>query len=793
MERTEIALTDRSDGVSSVVFEGKLIVYGGSTADRVWLLDLETLKWSAALCDGDVPPSRRFHSAAVYHGEMFVFGGEASFGEDDSLFALSLQGPDTHTWERIDAFGRPPAARAYHTASIVDDYMYIFGGRQTQPPSIASLRALMSTGFFDLYRLHLPTCTWEVFGAAEADAIHPYLWGHSACVFRHFLLFFGGFNVAIEEQWDPPRGSLADQQPPSATLNDVVYIFNTHNKQWTRSTPKGGGSPQPRALQCAFTFATEMHVFGGIALDHANRTAPVNDSWKWDIATGQWTQTEFCLKRWKSARLLFCVDGGVLHVLHSLTFCHRRDLRRMSQWDKLPCNPGGLARPQKAARPQPAAAQYPAAKRGAAHRAAESPAATVVDGSSGSFLGSILQQEDGAGPRAGWRLHGNASPPPSAESLFVSEMDPRSRRRAEMVELKRMSPTRRDANFEASQRAIIREEMRARLREELLNEGTIAKTSHIEAIQQQIGDLKGQISELGTLYRMHAQPPPRPPQPAPPVDESRGEEQKLTTEISRLVDAIGKLKQTSSAPFQPAFPAEAAGYGLPSSQPTTPRQFVPAAQYLVAGPYHPATPLRENRGGYQGNANGPFAGGGVGGGTPAGLSASATPVSAAPYPQQGTGTIPMAPAHQHHQYQHQQHQQHHQYQQQQQHHQYHQQQQPPFPPPMHAYGAPGDPQGAPSVPASHHSRLSQQQPPPDDAAPQPQRSAFAIPPPEPMLPPGQYRPYQRPGAPPGSPPPASNQPPVYQPLSPHTLQRMKHISSLQQSLKDIEASISSGD
>ena len=525
------ALTSKSDGVScvSVAGSGEMIVYGGASADRVWCLDTASMKWRAAVCGGEVPQARKWHSAVEHGGEMFVFGGETANGADDCLYSLGLtEGTDRFVWECIHALGPCPAARSHHTAVVQDGYMYVFGGKVSEQPTVAAHRHMVATGFYDAYRIHLDSCVWERL-APPPHVAPPHLWGHSATNFRHFILYYGGFELAVEEGvrvGGAGVSSLGDMQPPTAHLNEVVHIYNTHKKEWTRSTPKGTVRPPPRALHNAVSLGSEMFVFGGIGLDHASRTVPVNDFWSWDVATGRWTHLPFCLKHWKSARLLHSLQHCFLYVLSDLSVAHRLDLRVKKAWTPARCDVSGLAQAQAA------------------------------DAAAG-----------GAAAGRARRRH----------NLAVE-----GRRREEVA-------------YEEQQRAILRDELGQRLREELESADGLAKATHVEMLQRQIGALRGQMEELTVLQRTQAQEiararPEQLPQllrqgsprlrrdrgggaaspqraaaaaAATPVgsptsrDSNPAADAALASQVSKLVDAVSRLKAIGTEQAPP--PSAAAG------------------------------------------------------------------------------------------------------------------------------------------------------------------------------------------------------------------------------------------
>jgi len=142
----------------------KMMVFGGFGGskwfDELWVFDTQFIEWyrpevrSAA--QGS-PAARYAHSAVAFRGLLYIFGG---YGGDDAwlsdLWVLDTQAIRVRdqrkaamTWFRPPTTGTPPPPRAAHTANIVGQKLYIFGGNN------GSIR------LNDLYSLDTQTMTWR--------------------------------------------------------------------------------------------------------------------------------------------------------------------------------------------------------------------------------------------------------------------------------------------------------------------------------------------------------------------------------------------------------------------------------------------------------------------------------------------------------------------------------------------------------------------------------------------------------------------------------------------------------
>lgn len=123
--------------------KSKLIIYGGMSGQRVgdiWILDIDTMSWNKPIILGPKPLPRSLHSAVIINNCMFVFGGWVPLNENDiierewkctnQLASLNLE---TMSWEKInmgmDENNIVPKARAGHCAVTIQTRMYVWSGR----------------------------------------------------------------------------------------------------------------------------------------------------------------------------------------------------------------------------------------------------------------------------------------------------------------------------------------------------------------------------------------------------------------------------------------------------------------------------------------------------------------------------------------------------------------------------------------------------------------------------------------------------------------------------------------
>ncbi|KAJ9462095.1 hypothetical protein DIPPA_57823 [Diplonema papillatum] len=144
-------------GHTAVVIGRFMYIFGG-VAERsstraqscwlndLWVLNVNTYKWSLLRAKGpSLPTKRKGHTAVAHRNSMFIFGG----GQDDLALNNDLWefNQITRKWIPRRYTGHKPQERMYHVSAVNGNSMIVFGGR-----------ALTKNGFLnDLFEVNLGT------------------------------------------------------------------------------------------------------------------------------------------------------------------------------------------------------------------------------------------------------------------------------------------------------------------------------------------------------------------------------------------------------------------------------------------------------------------------------------------------------------------------------------------------------------------------------------------------------------------------------------------------------------
>ncbi|OCH88927.1 galactose oxidase [Obba rivulosa] len=218
---------------TATLVDRRIIVFGGGEGPKyynsLFILDTTTRRWLRLnFPEGTpLPPVRRAHTAVVYRGRLFVFGGGDGSEALNDLWAIDVNvPPERMRWEQLQTRGKVPKPRGYHTANLVGNVMVVVGGSDGKEC------------FQDIWCLNLDTLVWS---AVKLDATHRRL-SHTATQVGSYLFIVGGHDG-------------------SQYVSDLLF-FNLVSLNFEERQVLGM-APSPRGYHVAFLADSRMFVFGG--------------------------------------------------------------------------------------------------------------------------------------------------------------------------------------------------------------------------------------------------------------------------------------------------------------------------------------------------------------------------------------------------------------------------------------------------------------------------------------------------------------------------------------------------
>ena len=208
------------EGHTASAVETRLFIFGGTWVDcedqshylnDLHLLDVETMPmgWSVGVCSGEPPSQREGHTSSVVGAQIVVFGGAGLDVEDRPVNLNDLHILDTErmAWSRPVVSGRVPQERRYHSASVVDQRLLVFGGQYYDAATDLHLECDNSLCIFDA-----ETLAWATVAVDSHSPLRRAC--HAAGVVSKHVFLIGG------RYWDK-------EEDDYIFLNDI-QVLDTH-------------------------------------------------------------------------------------------------------------------------------------------------------------------------------------------------------------------------------------------------------------------------------------------------------------------------------------------------------------------------------------------------------------------------------------------------------------------------------------------------------------------------------------------------------------------------------------
>jgi len=190
---------------------GVMYVYGGWNGTAyfgdTWWFDTSALytqsytNWSRSYSDAN-PPPRNSHSAVEFAGQLIVFGGFSHNTSQGSVFCndplddciyfndVWSYSPFGDKWTQLMPAGDKPIPRWGHSASVVGENMYIFGGTNAAGQTLN-----------DLWAFNFPYGVWQKL--SPGGTIPGTRYAHSQVTIGDAVYLYGGssFSSTYRDLW----------------------------------------------------------------------------------------------------------------------------------------------------------------------------------------------------------------------------------------------------------------------------------------------------------------------------------------------------------------------------------------------------------------------------------------------------------------------------------------------------------------------------------------------------------------------------------------------------------------
>jgi len=199
-------------------------------------------EWEEARSQNTPPPARYAQKTVIRDGNMYVYYGRDKNAPLNDIWEFN---PSTKLWRKIEPEGAvKPVARYDHSATLIGDKAYIFGGRGAG-----------DTPLNDLWSYDFVSNVWEQLPSLAATT----LYGHVGVTDGTNLFIYNGYD--------------------NQYISMEIYKFNPATKVWSQHSPQGSG--WPLAFPCVVQLdANSVFLFTGMWGELGR-----NNCYKWDLNT----------------------------------------------------------------------------------------------------------------------------------------------------------------------------------------------------------------------------------------------------------------------------------------------------------------------------------------------------------------------------------------------------------------------------------------------------------------------------------------------------------------------------
>ena len=355
----------RFRGTAVTHTDGYMYIFGGIATptiyyNDVYKLNLTTGLWTEVTTTGTPPTTRHGHSAIIYDGYMYIFGGYDGTTRYADTLKLNLT---TYEWTTVSTSGTPPTGRYQHSAVYYLDgstpYMYIFGG-------------MLLVTQQDTHRLNLSTNAWS--NTLSYSGTRPSIRReHTAVVYGTKMWVFGGWDGTTKNyqlhSLDLSQSTVAWSNTITCTgtapagiyghtavvygdymyvscgnaaaVSNATYKINLSTLVWSLITLKGSVPPAARYGNTIALSGAFFYVFSGFNTFHFNDTFKfdiVDESWEGPIVVPEGTPPPI---RSKHTSVVYngClyIWGGALSSVPIDNIVYKLDLSTLI-WSIIPCS-----------------------------------------------------------------------------------------------------------------------------------------------------------------------------------------------------------------------------------------------------------------------------------------------------------------------------------------------------------------------------------------------------------------------------------------------------------------------
>ena len=274
----------------------EIIISGGITINMktltIWSLNLEKLEWKKINING-YSYNRYGHTGIYYQNKIYFFGGKIKYQKNSMTCGLEVFNFQDGQFTAPSAGKLIPEPRRNHTADLLGNQIFIFGG-------ITNTNEVLN----DCFLLNINPLKWYTC-IINKYTPGPHLYGHTSCVvIPTYILKNHKFSIYSYPNIEPGKANslikekgiyvFGGKSKEEGGISNQLWILVTGKKplEWIQPNTKGK-PPSPR-----YSHSMSFYERGNFLIIHGGRNDSIsdnialNDTYLFDLENFEWLKVE---------------------------------------------------------------------------------------------------------------------------------------------------------------------------------------------------------------------------------------------------------------------------------------------------------------------------------------------------------------------------------------------------------------------------------------------------------------------------------------------------------------------
>jgi len=274
----------------------EIIISGGITINMktltIWSLNLEKLEWKKINING-YSYNRYGHTGIYYQNKIYFFGGKIKYQKNSMTCGLEVFNFQDGQFTAPSAGKLIPEPRRNHTAELLGNQIFIFGG-------ITNTNEVLN----DCFLLNINPLKWYTC-IINKYTPGPHLYGHTSCVvIPTYILKNHKFSIYSYPNIEPGKANslikekgiyvFGGKSKEEGGISNQLWILVTGKKplEWIQPNTKGK-PPSPR-----YSHSMSFYERGNFLIIHGGRNDSIsdnialNDTYLFDLENFEWLKVE---------------------------------------------------------------------------------------------------------------------------------------------------------------------------------------------------------------------------------------------------------------------------------------------------------------------------------------------------------------------------------------------------------------------------------------------------------------------------------------------------------------------